>query len=225
MARLKYGMPEFVVPASLLASLERVPLQASAALLLRHAHRPVIPIGVDWNAVELSPYGVATAEALGRHLGARLVRIVSSPVRRCLQTAEALARGASVAALPVVDPRLGAGPFFADEEAQQRLLPQFTVYEYVDQLLRLGPPLPGMRSTAEGIADLVGMLTAAPDAPPGLAMFVTHDSVVAATAAYLLGAAIRGKAWPDFLEGICFWREGDRLVTAWRGARVELSAP
>ena len=65
-------------------------------LLLRHAERPPIPPGTFGNDLEITPAGRREAEALGRALaqGEPVAGVYSSPVLRCVQTAEAMAAGA-----------------------------------------------------------------------------------------------------------------------------------
>ncbi len=51
----------------------------------------------------------------------------------------------------------------------------------------------------------------------GIHAFVTHDSLVTATAAQALSKELGPDAWPDFLEAAFFWKQGNRLVAAYRG--------
>jgi putative ATPase len=53
----------------------------------------------------------------------------------------------------------------------------------------------------------------------GVHVFVTHDSVLAATAAHLLGEALAPVDWPLFLEGAVFWREGETVHGRYRRLR------
>ena len=51
---------------------------------------------------------------------------------------------------------------------------------------------------------------------PGIHVFVTHDSLVTATAAQVLGVRIEPDEWPWYLEGAFFWSKGDKLSGAYR---------
>jgi hypothetical protein len=59
---------------------------------------------------------------------------------------------------------------------------------------------------------------------PGIHIFVTHDSLVTATAARLLGELLGTDAWPWYLEGAFFWREDGQLTTAYRDRNRRRSA-
>ena len=45
----------------------------------------------------------------------------------------------------------------------------------------------------------------------GIHAFVTHDSLVTATAAQMLSKELAPDAWPDFLEAAFFWKQGNRI--------------
>ena len=81
--------------SSILERLALVPDGVDVALLLRHAERGEIPTGTFGADVPLTARGVASAERLGAQISERRsrVRTVSSPLPRCVQTAEALMHG------------------------------------------------------------------------------------------------------------------------------------
>ena len=56
----------------------------------------------------------------------------------------------------------------------------------------------------------------------GLNLFVTHDGNIAFMATALLGEPTNEENWPDFLEGMAFWREKEAVRIAWRGKVHEL---
>jgi hypothetical protein len=51
---------------------------------------------------------------------------------------------------------------------------------------------------------------------PGVHVFVTHDTVLGPFVAQGLGRVLEAEAWPGFLHGALLWREGERLVLAYR---------
>ena len=63
---------------------------------------------------------------------------------------------------------------------------------------------------------LVHHMLAAAAAAPGVHVFVTHDSLVTATAARLLERPFGKYAWPWYLEGAFFWRDQRGLHAAYR---------
>ena len=76
-------------------------------------------------------------------------------------------------------------------------------------------PLPGMASPDAAARYLVKhMLAAATE--PGYHIFVTHDSLVTATAARLLGVPLRKPSWPKYLEAAFFWNDGTDVCSAYQ---------
>jgi hypothetical protein len=53
---------------------------------------------------------------------------------------------------------------------------------------------------------------------PGLHVFVTHDILLAITAARFLGPPAGPAPWPHYLEAAFFWREASTLHAAYRDA-------
>ena len=75
-------------------------------------------------------------------------------------------------------------------------------------------PLPGLADPPEAASDLVQSMLEARSGDPGIHVFVTHDSLVTATASRWLGIPLGPADWPFYLEGAFFWRE----ESAWYAA-------
>ncbi len=88
-----------------------------------------------------------------------------------------------------------------------------------------GDLLPGMADADAAARFLVHHMLALAGARPGLHVFVTHDSLVTATAARLLGEPLGPRDWPWYLEGAFFWRSGGRVHTAYQARRRTLDRP
>ena len=76
--------------------------------------------------------------------------------------------------------------------------------------------LPGMTDPEPAARHLLRHMLAVAGKRAGLHLFVTHDSVVSAAAARLLGKALEKDHWPRFLEGAFFWRSRGHVITAYR---------
>lgn len=218
-----------LILASLVRSFSLVPAQAHGAVLLRHAHRPAFPPGSSGygHEVELSPEGVQAAEALGRLFSARRPGLLlTSPVQRCVTTLRALLRGTGWTASFAENARLAnPGCFVADPDIAVPLSLELGVFELVRRQLCEQEPLPGMRSTPEGVTLLIDLFTSHHGEAGTLDVFVTHDATLAPTVGYLMGTTLGVNEWPDFLEGMFFWRSSRGLAGAWRGELREWSWP
>lgn len=202
-----------------LALLEDAPSALELALVLRHGERGHVEADDHGNDVPLTRRGTASARRLGAGLTSfPLVAMKTSPLARCVQTAEALIAGAGWNAAPAPEQRLGgpgafvtepslAGPLFLD------LGPRGVVQK---QLTGVELP-PGMRPTHDGVALLLDLLTPGNGTGRSLSVFVTHDVVLATLVGSLYGLNADGFAWPDYLDSLILWRHSNRLHFRWPG--------
>ena len=198
----------------------RIPVQADAAVFLRHAEREDISQGTFGVDVPLTTRGVESAERLGSMLfGLRpQVGVAASSVPRCVSTGKAILRGGGRPEDVALDWRLGApGPFVVDEEINGDLFLQIGILEMVRRQLILTEPPAGMRTTEEGIGLLLGLASDNLRARGRLNVYVTHDAILAVLVAYLYRLPVEDIGWPGYLDGLLLWRCGDRLRFFWRG--------
>ena len=117
-------MTDSSVSSGIADQLGKLPHEADAALILRHAEREEIPPGTFGVDVSLTSCGVASAERLGATLSSLRpkISVTASPVPRCNSTAAAIMRGGKWAEKVALDWRLGdPGPFVVDEEVSGAL--------------------------------------------------------------------------------------------------------
>ena len=86
----------------------------------------------------------------------------------------------------------------------------------MEHLVAQDQPLPGMADPDPAARFLVQHMLAVAGDRPGLHVFVTHESLVTAAAARLLGEPLGKDDWPWYLEGGFFRRQGAHVVTACR---------
>ena len=202
-----------------LALLGNVPMDSELALLLRHGQRGHVEADDHGNDVALTCRGTASARRLGAGLASfPLVAMKTSPLARCVQTAEALIAGAGWKAAPVPDPRLGGPGAFVSEPGLAGLAfldlgPRGVVQR---QLTSVEPP-PGMRPAHDGVALLLDLITPAKGATRGISVFVTHDVVLATLVGSLYGLNADGFSWPGYLDALILWRHSNRLHFRWPG--------
>ncbi len=216
------------IPASTLYWLQHTPLDRPVTMLLRHSVRGALPPdGIGYH-VPLLPAGVQLAIELGQLLGTRLQTLHSSPLARCMQTAAALRKGSGVALNINPDQHLGDPGVFVVDAQQAAQCWQAYGHEYMMQwLINRTDLMPGMANPAVAAHALVRhMLDIAGD-EPGIHVFVTHDSLVAATALRWLKQKITHYQAPAYLEAAFFWRTEDTIQSAFAtlpGAATRLSA-
>lgn len=218
---------EWIIPASVLRWLDEAPRDRPVVILLRHSVRPPLDPGDAGYMLPLTSDGVRLATDLGRRLGARLRTLHASPLLRCVQTAEALRGGAGVDLTITPDRLLGdPGVFVHDNRLAWPNWQSMGHEGVMSRLVSDDSALTGMASPTPAARFLVHHMLARAGDRAGVHVFVTHDSLVTAAAARLLGEALGRDAWPMYLEGAFFWREGDALHTAYRDThRACLTGP
>ncbi|HEY9076427.1 MAG TPA: histidine phosphatase family protein [Anaerolineaceae bacterium] len=188
----------------------------SGLLMLRHAERTHILTSSDIYAADLTPAGRQQAYDFGKRLATMCVieRIVSSPVARCIHTAEEIARGYNPAApLPVesllvlhFDSDLWAIDGIAHGNLNGEALNEFFEED-------------GLLKTAQIASAIIERLPfprlsthrAQPGTLPRLTIAVSHDTIVGLVTAHLLQAPNIGLGdYPAFLNGICVFQEGGK---------------
>ena len=200
-------------------ALAAVPARSDVALVLRHAERDEIPPGTFGTDVSLTANGVVSSRYLGEMLSdSRRVGVTSSPVPRCVQTAEAILQGAGCNIDVVLDRRLGdPGPFVEDSEVAGSLFLKSDILDIVRRQLSDSEPPAGMRPPAEGVRMLLELVATLLESRGRLNVYVTHDSILAVLVARLFEMSIDEVGWPNYLDGLLLWRSCGRLQVAWRG--------
>jgi hypothetical protein len=195
-----------------LGLLTTAPLEGPVAVLLRHAERPAADLpGVD---LELTERGRTRSSTLGGRLGQRVRRVAYSPVLRCQQTALAIVAGAGSPAPLIADENLGGpGLFVVDECLASSTYATFGCSEVLAALV-VGHTLPGLAPPDRAsVAMLEHLLAVCRDQPDGIYMFITHDSLLAPTLAWLFGPEIE---LPDYLDALLLWRTRDAVHARYR---------
>lgn len=207
----------WVVPPTLLRNLEKIPADRPVAMLLRHSVRGALPIGDAGNAVPLTETGWDIARELGGRLGKRLKTIHSSPVPRCIQTAQALKDGANVC-INISTNRLLGGPgiYVLDGDAAWSNWETLGHEGVMKHLVSENDALPGMARPDEAARFLVNHMLSLAGDTPGLHIFVTHDALITPTVARLQRAHHGPSEWPWFLEGALFWWSTEGVHIAYR---------
>lgn len=205
------------IPPSVLKHLARVSPDRAVVVLLRHSVRDHLPPGDAGYWLPITEVGRRLSVELGGHLRGRLRTLRASPLVRCVQTAESLAEGAGAELTVVPDRCLGdPGAFVIDDQRAWANWEALGHEGVMRHLVTEMAALPGMARPDNAARSLVRHMLAVAAYQPGLHIFVTHDSLVTATAARLLGQPLSVDDWPWYLEGAFFWEDGDDLVVTYR---------
>lgn len=204
------------IPLSILEGLKKIPRDRPVTLLLRHAEREALSsenIGYD---VPITQSGLTSAHKLGAHLKGRLKTLRTSPLLRCVQTAEWIRRGAEGELEISCDRFLGDPGIFVENPQLAWTNWQTMGNEGVmHHMATSDRALPGMAHPEKAALQLINHMFEVAEKEAGLHVFVTHDVLLSATTARILGAEI-SNPWPKFLEGGFFWHEASVLVAAYR---------
>jgi len=141
----------------------------------------------------------------------------ASPILRCVQTVSELNAGAN-AKLEIQSDRLLGDPgiFVVDSSKAGATWKALGHEALMANLVSEEEPLPGLANARVAARFLVHHMLAAAGGSPGVHVFCTHDSLVTATAAHLLGLPLTMADWPWYLEGAFFWQEDSNLKTAYQ---------
>lgn len=211
---------EWQIPPSMPRWIKEAPTDRPVVLLLRHSVRDYLPPGDAGYTLPITEIGQQLGKELGASLSGRLRTLRASPLLRCLQTAEALREGASTD-LPIVEDRLlgDPGAYVLDGQKAWSNWLNLGHEGVMAQLVSTSEALPGMARPDEAARYLVHQMFATAGNEPGIHVFVTHDSLVTATAARLLRQPLGVTEWPWYLEGAFFWHDEQETQVAYRGHR------
>jgi phosphohistidine phosphatase SixA len=214
--------PNWCIPPSMLHWLERIPTDRPVVLLLRHSVREDLPEGDAGYTIPITDVGRDLAHEMGVLLRGRLRTLHTSPILRCGQTVNELNAGSKAKLKIQKDTLLGDPGIFVNDSSKAGAIWKALGHEAVmAHLVSTEEPLPGLANAGIAARFLVQhMLTAAGESP-GVHIFCTHDSLVTATAAHLLGLPLKMEDWPWYLEGAFFWQDGSKLKIAYQSRGSE----
>lgn len=208
----------------LLATLHSLTAHRAVAAVMRHAARHPIVDPREPLAAELTTEGKRDAEAFGgRITGFDRLRLFHSPVKRCQQTAEAVAAGAVRAGLAVelVGPQPDLGVAYILNQIETGRLSgvhgeHFVRLWFTDQVsvefIERAPAI--IRRKVAYVAARLGETDAA--AGRRLDLHISHDWNVIILRELLLGVRHEEAGWASFLDGVAFTNEADALRAFYR---------
>lgn len=190
-------------------------------LFLRHADRPPFKPNSWGHNVSITLKGKQASQSMGKKLRSNNLSyyLWSSPIKRCLETAEAICKGLESNRNIRQSSLLGGPGFFIQNpEKASIIFKEYPLPELIDLYLH-EKSLPGFLSVEEGGQRMLLALIEKNDTP---SIWVTHDICVAIFACFLFKRVSCEGFIPDFLEGIIIKKDGDGLLASYKGCRTRI---
>ena len=174
------------------------------ALLLRHADRDDIPDGSFGNEIVLNKKGKKTALQFGESLAEMKVnKIYTSPVERCVQTAEFITKGYGRSLEIIETKALGApGLHITDEIVAGNFYLEYG-FDKMYNMFQQGEGIPGMASVDE-LNYKVTSFIKEHTTKSGITLFITHDMLIAFYHFSINRKIYTKENWVNYMTGLTF---------------------
>lgn len=208
----------------MLQAVDLLPDQDTSVMLFtRHSIRELVNgQGLAGYDLQLTSEGRELAFTWGEYLtensGRSLEKCISSPIQRCVETAELMLAGAypvqnetspqiEILHQPLlVEP----GSFVVDIETAAPYFRKQGAVGFINSFVQNA--LPGMKHPIDGVADVLELLynshlaQSGKLSQPSLNLAVSHDTILAAFIAVISGHfQVEQKDWPEMMEGLFLW--------------------
>lgn len=179
-------------------------LNDKIALLLRHADRDNIPEGTFGNEVQLNEKGKHNALLYGASLvDVKVNRIFTSPIERCVQTAEYITKGYGKSVEIIETTALGApGLHISDERIAGEFFLEYGFDEMYRRFIK-GIEIPGIPSLKELNQRITHFLNEN-TTKNGKTLFITHDMLIVFYHYSINGRIYSKDNWVDYMTGLTF---------------------
>lgn len=225
------------LPKSMLHAIDLLPdAKTPVTLFTRHSLREHVDgQGLAGYDLQLTAQGRDLAHAWGCYLIENTDRVIqhciSSPIQRCIDTAALMIQGADNAVevkhthhIEIVEQGLlvEPGSFVLDIQQAAPYFKQQGALGFINSFVNNA--LPGMKQPIRGVIDVLELIyNTHPKNKNALSLAVSHDTILAAIIAVISGKAKIDQAdWPEMMEGLFVWFEGDVFIDSclcwvWRG--------
>jgi phosphohistidine phosphatase SixA len=192
---------------------------AQGALLIRHAARYGRDVALHTDG--LTPEGREMARRLGERLEGKPIRLFSSPIQRCVDTATLIAEGAGCNAEVSITTMLGRpGTYVIDEEEVDRHLAVMGLHRFAVEWVNGRIPAKAMAPVPLGTQALMEWVRNNLQESDGLDIYVGHDLFLTPVLVNHLGYDIASAGLLGFLDGFTVTEEKGRTVLSFAGERT-----
>jgi broad specificity phosphatase PhoE len=174
------------------------------SLLLRHADRDDIPQGSFGNEILLNEKGKQNAQSFGEKFAERKInKIFTSPIGRCVQTAEFITKGYGSSIEIIETIALGApGLHITDEKDAGEFFMQHGFDEMYKRFIQgeIIPGIPNINELNNRITNYINENTT----ENGTTIFITHDMLIAFYHFSINKKVYTKDNWINYLTGLKF---------------------
>lgn len=231
-----------LLPKSMFEAIDLLPdTSIPVTLFTRHSLRELVNgQGLAGYDLQLTEQGRELTYVWGQYLiqnsDRAIQHCISSPIQRCVDTAALMIEGAdgthkvkNTHTIEIVEQRLlvEPGSFVLDIQQAAPYFRKQGALGFINSFVNNA--LPGMKHPITGVFDVLELLYHThPTQHKGLSLAVSHDTILAAIVAVISGKnQIDQTDWPDMMEGLFVWFEGEdfsnsKLKWIWRGKKQEL---
>lgn len=188
----------------------------STALLIRHSERNKIPDHVHDITEPLNENGEKMSVELGCELKnyCNKIRIISSPVGRCLQTGKAILKGFGQDPELEISTVLGEpGPFVVDRDIATQVFISMTCVKVVEAQIS-DVQLDGIRSKKDGseylLNYIVGEMSKSENSV--ITIFISHDACIIPFINFYTNEKFNKEQWLDFIDGVVIQMDNGKGV-------------
>lgn len=172
-------------------------------LLVRHAERPDIPANTVGNEVLLTDKGKEDTRNFARSISDPVVSIQSSPICRCLETAEIIADVVGIERDDIVSNRdLGDPGFIINDAGSAWTHWQEKGHERVNQhLLSGGEQWEGFKELDHAVKAFDNSIRKQlSEQNEGVHIWITHDTILATYVSRIMPTRLKMTQWPRYLD-------------------------
>jgi hypothetical protein len=187
---------------NLIDKIESYPNKSKLAVLIRHADRDKIPEGEFGNEVLLNENGVKNSIQFGEKIkNHRINAIYSSPVERCIQTANNIVKGYCKQIEIIETVALGGpGMHVLDADLVGQYYLENGFWEMYKNF-KNGVAIQGLPQKEKLKEDFYNFLNSNTK-EEGITIYITHDSLIAFVAFVINGKEYTEGDWIDYLDGL-----------------------
>lgn len=174
------------------------------SVVIRHSDRDEIPLGSFGNEVMLNEKGIQRAIEYGVSIrDKKISKIYSSPIGRCVETAQKIVNGYGCQVEIVETKALGApGLHITDEKIAGEFFLTHGFDEMYDRFIQ-GKEIPGVPNIVE-LRQKMDEFIDAHSVAGATTLFITHDMVIAFYHFSLTEKVYTKENWVDYMEGLTF---------------------